>query len=463
MSSLTADAGTPGLAPTLESVLRKASRRIVPLFVVCFGAAYLDRVNISFAKLQMQSELGLSEAAYGFGASVFFISYLVFEIPSNMILARVGARLWIARIMISWGIASALMMFVRTEAWFYVLRFLLGMFEAGFVPGAVYYFTQWFPARQRGQINSYFFTSIALCGILGGPISGAIMKYMDAVAGLHGWQWLFLLEGIPSVVLGFVVIKWLDDRVEDAKWLDPREKAILAARLEQEPRSGSTHAFGVALRQPSTYVFSVIYLGLAMGIYGILFWMPQLVKTAGTNDTFIIGLITMLPYIVALVGVTLIAWNSDRTGERRWHLAGCALAGVVGYVMCGVFSNSTVVLVIGLSIAATGIIASFGLFWVLPARVLTGLAAAGGLALINSVGQFGGIIGPWMVGLVKDATGSADAALYAIAGVCALSAVLIVWCLPNRVYARNESLEAGSASLGDEGLVEPMLARADRG
>jgi MFS family permease len=447
MSQMSANAGYRSVAPTLDSVLGKASRRIVPLFVACFGMAYLDRVNISFAKLQMQSELGLSDAAYGLGASVFFISYLVFEIPSNIILARVGSRLWIARIMISWGIASALMMFVKTETWFYILRFLLGMFEAGFVPGAVYYFTQWFPAKQRGRINSYFFTSIALCGILGGPISGAIMKYADGVAGLHGWQWLFMLEGIPSVLLGFIVIVWLDDRVDDAKWLSAEEKKVLAASLQAEPRSGSTHSFRVALQQPSTYVFSVIYLGLAMGIYGILFWMPQLVKTAGTNDTFIIGLITMLPYLVALVGVTLIARNSDKTGERKWHLAGCALAGVVGYVMCGVFGNNTIMLVVGLSIAATGIIASFGLFWILPARVMTGVAAAGGLALINSVGQLGGVIGPYMVGLVKDATGSADAALYAIAGVCALSAVLIVWCLPKRVYDQDTEGMLADAAL----------------
>ncbi|GJD66861.1 Putative metabolite transport protein NicT [Methylobacterium frigidaeris] len=462
MPSNSVAASGGAIAPTLDSVLRKASWRIVPLFVACFGMAYLDRVNISFAKLQMQSELGLSDAAYGLGASIFFISYLVFEIPSNMILARVGSRLWIARIMISWGIASALMMFVKTEVWFYVLRFLLGMFEAGFVPGAVYYFTQWFPAKQRGRINSFFFTSIALCGILGGPISGAIMKYMDAVGGMHGWQWLFLLEGIPSVVLGFVVMAWLDDRVEDARWLNDDEKRILTASLEAEPRSGSTHSFSVALRQPSTYVFSVIYLGLAMGIYGILFWMPQLVKTAGTNDTFIIGLITMLPYLVALVGVTLIARSSDRTGERKWHLAGCALAGVVGYVMCGIFGNSTVMLVVGLSIAATGIIASFGLFWILPARVMTGVAAAGGLALINSVGQLGGVIGPYMVGVVRDTTGSADAALYAIAGVCALSAGLIVWCLPKRVYERASSDEAVTSSLAVDGVLVPPLVAGER-
>jgi MFS family permease len=346
--------------------------------------------------------------------------------------------------MISWGIASMLMMFVRTEMWFYILRFVLGVLEAGFVPGALFYFTKWFPSKQRGRINSFFFTSIAVCGIIGGPLSGAIMKFLDQVGGLGGWQWLFLLEGAPSIALGFVVLLALQDRIEDARWLNAAEKQALAQRLAAEPRVDHTHHFGAALMQPVIYMFSLIYLGLAMGIYGIIFWMPQLVKTAGTNDTFVIGLITMVPYLVAIVGTTLIARSSDRTGERRWHLGGCAIAGVIGYVLCGLFGTSTLMLLLGLSIAATGIIASFGLFWILPARMLTGVAAAGGLALINSVGQLGGVIGPFMVGVVKDSTGSAAAGLFAIAAVCGLSAVLIMWCLPRKLYFRDRAVLEGT-------------------
>ena len=423
--------------PRLDAIFAKVSARVIPLFMACFVMAYLDRVNVSFAKLQMQSELGLSDSAYGLGASIFFIGYLLFEIPSNAILARVGARRWIARIMITWGIASAAMMLVRNETMFYALRFLLGVFEAGFVPGVVYYFTQWFPAQQRGRINSFFFTSIAVSGIVGGPLSGAIMKYMDGLSGLAGWQWMFMLEGIPSVALGLIVLKLLDDDIADAKWLTAGEKALLAQRMAQEPKVGHAESFGAALREPVTYLFGLIYAGLAMGIYGILFWMPQLVKTTGTSDTLLIGLITAIPYVAAVIGVSLIAKNSDRTGERRWHLSGCALACMAGYILCGAFENNAAVLVIGLSMAATGSIASFGLFWLLPARVLNGVAAAAGIAMINSIGQIGGLVGPFMVGRVKDLTHSASGGLYAIAAVCLLSAVLIAWCLPRKLYFRD--------------------------
>ena len=443
----------PTISDATNAVLRKVTWRIVPLFVLCFVMSYLDRVNVSFAKLQMQSELGLSEAAYGFGASIFFIGYLLFEVPSNIVLARVGSRRWIARIMISWGIASAAMMFVRSETVFYLLRFLLGVLEAGFVPGVVYCFMHWFPASLRGRINSFFFMSIAVCGLIGGPISGAIMKYMNDVGGLAGWQWLFLLEGIPSVLLGLLVLVVLDDRVDDAKWLTTEEKSLLKVRLAQDPKVSDAHSFSAALKEPSTYVFSLIYLGLAMGIYGIIFWMPQLVKTAGTSDTFIIGLITMIPYLVALVLIPLIARSSDRMGERRWHLVGCAVAGMVGYVICGAFGNSLLALLIGLSVAATGIIGSFGLFWLLPARVLSGIAAAAGIALINSIGQIGGVIGPYAVGLVKDATGSADMALYGIAAVCGFSGALVAWCLPRSLYPRDQQVTIESRGANADAFV----------
>lgn len=242
------------------------------------------------------------------------------------------------------------------------------------------------------------------------------------------------------MLLGLLVLIVLDDHIDDAKWLTSDEKALLKARLAQDPKVSNTHSFGAALKEPSTYIFSIIYLGLAMGIYGIIFWMPQLVKTAGTTDTFIIGLITMIPYLVALVLIPMIARSSDRMGERRWHLVGCAIAGMMGYVICGAFGNSLLALLIGLSVAATGIIGSFGLFWLLPSRMLSGVAAAAGIALINSIGQIGGIIGPYAVGLVKDATGSADMALYGIAAVCGFSGVLVAWCLPRSLYARDHQV-----------------------
>ena len=424
-------------------IFNKVSWRIVPLILACFVAAYLDRVNISFAKLQMQSQLGLSEAAYGLGASVFFIGYLLFEIPSNAIMVRTGARRWIARIMISWGAASAAMMFVRDETSFYVLRFLLGALEAGFVPGVLYFYTQWFPAERRGRMNSLFFGAIALCGIIGGPISGGILKYFDGVNGMPGWQWLFLLEGLPSITLGLMVLFVLDDRVEDAKWLTPAEKSLLSAIIARDRKVDSTHSFLVALRWPVIYLFSLIYFGLCMGIYGFLFWMPQLVKSAGNSDPLVIGLITMIPYLSAMIGTVLISRSSDRTGERRWHLTGCALAAAFGYFISAAWPTNTVLLVLGLSISATGVIASFGIFWMFPARILTGAAAAAGLALINSLGQFGGIVAPYMVGKVKDMLGSASMGLYAIAVVCIFTAALIAWAMPHKIRFRDAGTARG--------------------
>lgn len=424
--------------PRIQAIYDKVFWRFVPLLVICFVCAYLDRVNISFAKLQMQSELGFSDAVYGLGASVFFLGYFLFEVPSNMLLHRVGARAWIARIMITWGIASACTMFVRDETWFYIVRFVIGALEAGFVPGALYFFTQWFPAERRGRINTFFMASIALCGIIGGPISGGIMKFADGAYGLSGWQWLFLIEGIPSVILGFVVIAVLDNRIEDAKWLDADEKRRWSALIRNEKKSEAVHSFGAALRELPTYTLSVIYLCLAAGIYGLVFWMPQLIRTAGTQDTFVIGLISALPYAVAGIVMVLLGRNSDRTGERRWHLALTALLGGVGYLVCGMFPTNTVALVAGLTIAATGIISAIGLFWVLPPRFLTGMAAAAGIALINSLGQLGGIISPYMVGKVKDTTGSATLGLYAIAGACLVAFILIAWGLPKRLYFKED-------------------------
>jgi MFS family permease len=261
-----------------RAVITKVAWRIVPLLIACFVVAYFDRVNISFAKLQMQSQLGFSNAAYGLGASMFFLGYLLFEIPSNILLARVGARLWIARIMISWGFVSAATMFVHTQTLFYSLRFFLGALEAGFVPGVIFYFMQWFPPKYRGRVNSLFFGASALSGVIGGPLSGGIVQYMNGLQGLSGWQWLFLLEGIPSVVLGIFVLVRLDNGIEDAKWLTPSEKFQLSNSISHEHKGSEAHSFRAALSEPLTYIFSVIYLGLCMGVYGIFFWMPQLVR-----------------------------------------------------------------------------------------------------------------------------------------------------------------------------------------
>jgi D-galactonate transporter len=419
-----------------DRIYRKVNWRIIPLFILCFLFAYLDRVNISFAKLQMQSDLGFSDTVYGLGASLFFVGYFLFEVPSNMLLHKIGARVWIARIMVTWGITSACMMFVQSEFWFYTLRFLIGVMEAGFVPGVLYFFTQWYPSNRRARVNSYFKSSICLCGIVGGPIAGLILGHFDGVLGLPGWRWLFLLEGIPSVLLGVVVFWFVCDRIEDARWLSDEEKTVVLARMAREVKPQTPQTFKDIWKHPATYVMSVIYLCLVMALTGLLFWMPQLIKSAGVADTLDIGLLTVIPYLGAVVGNLLIGASSDRHGERRWHMASCALLTAAGYLVCALFPGQLLPLMIGMTMILTGIIAWMPIFWTIPPRFLSGLAAAAGIALINSIGQLGGIIAPFMVGRVKDLTGTATPALYVLGAVCLLATALIIWGIPDQYYLR---------------------------
>jgi D-galactonate transporter len=422
-----------------EKAYKKAVWRIVPLLVVCFIFAYFDRVNISFAKLQMQGDLGLSNAAYGFGASIFFVGYFIFEIPSNLILSRVGARVWIARIMISWGIASAAMMFVTSERWFYVLRFVIGATEAGFLPGIILYFTYWFPAKRRARINALFMTSISISGVIGGPLSGFIMTRFAGVHGLAGWQWLFLLEGLPTALLGLVVLAMLDDRIANAKWLDTHEKALLQANLDREDR-GTEHKLLDALRQPGTLMLSLIYLFMLMGLYGLTFWMPQLIKNTGITSPMTVGLLTAIPYAASGVGMVLIGRSSDRSGERRWHLGLAVGVGGLGYILSACFAADTTLAMISLVIASVGAIGCLPVFWTLPPAFLGGTAAAGGIALINSIGNLGGIVSPYLVGKVVDLTGVPSGGLYAIAAVMILAALMILFALPHRIADRDKAL-----------------------
>ncbi|WP_438391179.1 MFS transporter [Caballeronia sp. DA-9] len=433
-------AGSADHASALEeNAYRKAVWRIVPLLIVCFIFAYFDRVNISFAKLQMQGDLGLSNAAYGFGASIFFVGYFIFEIPSNLILSRVGARVWIARIMISWGIASAAMMFVKSETWFYVLRFVIGATEAGFLPGIILYFTYWFPAKRRARINALFMTSISISGVIGGPLSGFIMTRFAGALGLAGWQWLFLLEGLPTALLGLLVLAILDDRIGHAKWLSAEEKAVLQANIDREDK-GTSHKFADAMRQPGTLLLSLIYLFMLMGLYGLTFWMPQLIKNTGITSPMSIGLLTAIPYAAAGIGMVALGKSSDRSGERRWHLGLAVAVGGIGYALSAYFAHDTTLAMISLVIASVGAIGCLPVFWTLPPAFLSGTAAAGGIALINSIGNLGGIISPYLVGKVVDITGATSGGLYAIAAVLILAALLILFGLPARIANRDRAL-----------------------
>lgn len=419
-----------------SSLYRKVLLRFVPFLIVCFVFAYFNRVNISFAKLEMQSDLGFSDAAYGLGASIFFVGYFLFEVPSNLILHRVGARRWIARIMITWGIVSASMMFVTTETQFYVVRFLIGVAEAGFLPGVVLYLTYWFPARERARVNSVFFTAIAISGVIGGPVSGLVISHMHSFMNLRGWQWLFLIEGLPCILLGIICLRFLDDGIDSAKWLTDDEKITLKKNLAAEKTSQATHSVLQLLKRPEVLLLSALYILMLMGLYGFTFWAPQLIKNSGVTDPFNVGLLSAIPYAAAGVAMVWVGRHSDRTGERKWHMALCVLLGSVGYVLSGIFAHNTLLSMTALTLAAIGVIACLSVFWTMPPRMMAGAAAAGGIAFINSMGNLGGIISPYMVGKVVSVTHSPAFGLYAIACASLVAFILLVWIIPDHLIAR---------------------------
>jgi ACS family tartrate transporter-like MFS transporter len=418
---------SPETSQVGESALRKVRRRLIPFMFLLYIVSYLDRINVGFAALQMNRDLGFSAAVYGLGAGIFFLSYVAFEVPSNLILARVGARLWIARIMITWGLISAGMMFVTSATSFYVLRFLLGLGEAGFFPGMVLYLTYWFPAAERARALALFLTATAIAGVVGGPVSGVLLT-LQGFGGLAGWQWLFLLEGLPAVVLGFVVLVYLTDRPEEAQWLTPDERAWLVGRLTAEravrERLGR-HRFRDAVTNGRVWLLAWLYFSLVIGLYGISFWLPQIVQALAGVDDLTVGLISAIPYVVAAVGMVIVGSHSDRTRERRWHVAGPALVGAAGFLMSGL-TEQPVPALAALSIAALGVWGALGPFWTLPTAFLSGTAAAAGIALINSVGNVGGFVGPYLLGYVRTTTTSFAGGLFVLSGLLVVGAILAV-------------------------------------
>lgn len=429
MSSLHAPGtrpASPADAGFEAATYRKVAWRLLPFLFLCYVVAYLDRVNVGFAKLQMLGDLKFSETAYGLGAGMFFIGYFVFEVPSNLILHRTGARRWIARIMITWGLLSASMMFVTSETVFYVLRFLLGAAEAGFFPGIILYLTYWFPAHRRGKIVALFMTAIAASGVIGGPLSGWIMSAMAGVNGWAGWQWMFLLEGLPSVVVGVAVLYVLDDGIRHARWLSEPEKQLLERQIAAENRTRSHAPVMQTLRDPRVLMLAGLYFCYMMGLYGISFWLPQLIKGLGVKSLLDVGLLTAIPYGFAAIAMVWVGQHSDRTGERRWHQVVFALAGGLGLVGAGLFSSNPAVGMVALTVATVGVLSVLPVFWTLPTGLLGGAAAAAGIALVNSVGNLAGFVSPYMVGAVKDATGSTTLGVYVLAGAMVLGGLLAV-------------------------------------
>jgi D-galactonate transporter len=415
----------------------KVAWRLIPFLFFCYLCAYLDRINVSFAKLQMLQDLGMSDAVYGLGAGIFFVGYLLFEVPSNLVLLKVGARRWIARIMVTWGVISAAMMFVSTPTQFYVVRFLLGVAEAGFFPAILLYLTYWFPSGRRSKVTALFMTGIPMSGVLGGPLSGWIMHSMSGTHGLAGWQWLFLLEGIPTMIVGVVAFFYLDDKVSDARWLTEDERATIETDLQAEAGHHKLHSLRDGLASPRVLLLSAIYFFFTMGLYGVSFWLPSLVKASGVSGTLNIGLLSAVPYAAAAITMVAVGRSSDRHGERRWHLAVPGILGALALTASVVYAHDTVIAMIALTIGTMGVITTISQFWTVPPAVLQGTAAAGGIALANSVGSISGVVSPYVIGWLQTSTGSTGSGVVGIAASMVIGSILTLTL--RRAHVNNRS------------------------
>ena len=414
--------------PDLEAAtISQLTRRLVPFLFLLYIVAYLDRINVGFAALQMQQQLHFNDAVYGLGAGMFFAGYFFLQLPSNLVLERVGAKRWVALLMITWGVISASMIFVTTPRSFYVLRFLLGSAEAGFFPGMILYIRNWFPPVARARTVARFMTAAPLSGVIGGPISGALLSLHDR-AGLAGWQWLFLMEGLPAILLGIVVLVYLADRPENVHWLGEGRQEWLVETLAREREAcaaAGNSGFGVAFKSGKIWLLCFVYFGLTTVSYGVSLWLPNVIRSLSGVSTFVIGLLSAIPYIAAALAMVRVGLHSDRSGERRWHSAVPALAGALALVVAA-YSRSTAPSVAALSVAVLGVFAMCGPFWAMPTTLLSGTAAAAGIALINSFGNLGGFFGPYIIGLVRKATGDFKGGLLVIGATLALSGLAVL-------------------------------------
>ena len=413
------------MASELETrVLCKITYRIVPFIMLLYFIAFIDRVNIGFASLTMNKDLGFSPSVFGFGAGIFFLGYFLFEVPSNLILEKVGARIWIARVMITWGLISGGMAFVQGSTSFYTLRFLLGAAEAGFFPGIILYLSYWFPARKRAAVTALFMAAAPLSTALGSPISGALLE-MHGLFGLAGWQWMFLIEAVPAVILGVVVLFYMTDRPEKAKWLADDERAWLVNEMnaERTAKSGTaSHSIWHGLADPKVLALALVYFGTSAGLYTLGIWAPQIIKEFGLTSLQV-GFLNAIPATLAVVAMVLWARHSDRTGERKWHVVAACLLASLGLVLAG-FAGTVIAVLAALTLVNIGISSSKPPLWSMPTMFLSGSAAAAGIATINSIGNLGGFVGPTMIGWIKEQTGSFNGGLYFVAGLLVLSAVL---------------------------------------
>jgi ACS family tartrate transporter-like MFS transporter len=411
-----------------ERVVSAVTRRLVPFLFLAYVVAYLDRVNLGFAAKDMQADLGLSNQVYGIGAGLFFLGYFVFEIPSNLILERVGARRWIARIMIVWGLVSMATMFVEGRVSFYAMRVLLGLAEAGFFPGVILYLTYWIPARERAKTGALFMTAAPVAMLIGAPVSGLLLE-LDGALGLHGWQWLFLVEGLPACVLGVMALTWLTDRPEQASWLPPDERAWLEQEMARERASRAGHGHDRVLQSLASgkvWLLSLVYFMNTTVTYGIFLWLPSILEDASGLSGLRLSLITAIPFVFALVAMVLVGRHSDRTGERKGHVAACALVAALGLLLVVWFQSSVALVVFSFALCQIGQRSVMPPFWAIPPIFLGGAAAAAGIALINAIGNLGGYFGPTVMGFLKDQTGGYSGGLLVLVGALVLEAILVL-------------------------------------
>jgi D-galactonate transporter len=420
------------VARQMESIYSKVSLRLIPFLFLCYIFSFLDRVNVGFAKLQMQKDLALSDTVYGLGAGIFFLGYFLFEVPSNLLLEKFGPRKWIGRIMITWGLVCSAAMFSRSSSSFYACRFLLGVMEAGFFPGIILYLTYWYPEERRAHITAMFLTAIPVAGLVGSPISGWIMQTFTGTAGLAGWKWLFLLEGIPSVLLGVATLFYLDDSIESAGWLERDEKKLLANNIAAEKEAKTHHSLRDGLVEWRVWFFGVVYFCFVSGLYGFSFWLPQMIKSSGVGSELRIGLLTAVPNGLAIAGMLWAGRSSDLMLERRWHTLVCGLVAGLGLMLSAGFAANTWIAVFSATLGLAGVMACLSIFWSFPTAILSGTAAAGGIALVNSVGNLGGFASPYMMGYVKDLTGDLSSGLFVLGALVILGAVLVIVFVPGR-------------------------------
>ena len=429
------------MAPHADHVYARVTRRLIPFLFLCYVCAYLDRVNVGFAKLRMLDDLGFSEAVYGLGAGIFFIGYFLFEVPSNLLMLRIGARRTLARIMIAWGVISAATMFVTTPMEFYIVRFLLGVAEAGFFPGVIFYLTLWYPSDRRGRVIALFATAVAISVVIGAPLSGLIMTQLDSVLGLRGWQWLFFLEAVPSVLMGLLALAYLDDTVDEADWLSASEKDQIRSDLTREQSNVAHTRIADGLRRGVVWHLALIYFTLVMGLYGLNFWLPTIIHELGFESLQQIGLLNAIPFGAAVFVMVWVGRSADRRNERRWHIVLPALLGAGGLLLSVAFSHQPVVALAALTLAACGIFSAIPQTWGLATTLMSGGAAAAGIALINSIGNLSGFVGPYAIGWVKHSTGSTASGILLLAGSLVVGALLVLLVSSPRTTPPSQTME----------------------